>query len=774
MTGATNRIAVWLILPALIVGVVMALILVRTTSPPLVQSIERAARADLEMASSMGLRICEENFDRLLDLRLSNDPDMIQALRRDALDRITALGGRFHQIHLAVLGSNGAVVQTSLQNADLTDVPASLDPFASTVKEQSFLGNKAFFHVRYFPFWRWRIVSFISTSKAMAPLALTKKAVYLTIFGVLFALCLTVLGSFHFLVNRPLQSIMAAAHEVSQGRMKTVPVNRRDELGQVTTAFNTMVSSLKEGKQHIEAMMAELQVSEERYRSVVEHTGTATVILEPDKTISLVNREMVRLSGYSKEEIEGRLSWTELVAYAEDLQRMEHYHRQRREIDPGEPPGSYEFTFVDKLGGLKTVVATVGLIPGTLRSVASFLDITDYKKTQQALAEAKQSAEAASRSKGQFLANMSHEIRTPLNGVLGMLQILQETDLDTQQEECVDIGLKASRSLLRVINDVLDLSKIESGKLALAEEAFEPWQIFKEVAGVFQPMAQKKGLALHMWLDPGLPRSLRGDPARMRQVLFNLLGNALKFTDRGEVRLDVCRLGQDESEELIRLLIVVTDTGAGIPEDKLETVFEEFLQAKSPQGGSAKGTGLGLGIVKRLVALMDSNLAVVSEEGRGTAVYWSLPLRLERGRPGRLDPSLSESYAGSHESVLLAEDDPTSQAVAKKILEDLGKRVLCAGNGQEALKRIQEEGVSCVFMDIQMPEVDGLEAIRRIRRMEAVRGVNGQRIYVVAMTAFAMDGDRERCLAAGADDYIPKPIDRGRLREVCGRIPARQ
>jgi CheY-like chemotaxis protein/anti-sigma regulatory factor (Ser/Thr protein kinase) len=331
----------------------------------------------------------------------------------------------------------------------------------------------------------------------------------------------------------------------------------------------------------------------------------------------------------------------------------------------------------------------------------------------------------------------------------------------------VEIGLNASRSLLRVINDVLDLSKIESGKLALSEEPFDPVQTFEEVVGVFQPMAQKKGLELSLQMEPGLPRSLRGDPTRIRQVLFNLLGNAVKFTEEGSVRLEVWTLPGRQPEDRLRLLVAVTDTGPGIPDGKMDTVFEEFSQALSATSSSVQGTGLGLGIVKRLVHLMHGNLAVDSEEGRGTAVYWTLPLRYAQQRLGRGERAVGKSGFTSPGPVLVAEDDPTNRAVARKLLEDLGKRVICVENGREALQRIQEERFECVLMDIQMPELDGLEAIRRIRRMESVLGTDGGRLFVVAMTAFAMNGDQERCMEAGADEYIAKPIDLGRLREVC-------
>ena len=383
-------------------------------------------------------------------------------------------------------------------------------------------------------------------------------------------------------------------------------------------------------------------------------------------------------------------------------------------------------------------------------------------------------AEAANEAKGRFLANMSHEIRTPMNGVLGVAELLAGTSLDEEQRRYVEIIQASGKSLLRILDDILDFSRIEAGKLDLQSRDFELRKVLEGTAALLAPRAEAKGIGLSWEAAPEVPRLVRGDEGRLRQVLVNLAENAVKFTERGEVRIRVETGGEKAGRRVLRFL--VEDTGIGIPPENRESVFETFTQVDSSSARKYGGAGLGLAISRKLVEMMGGEIGLESEVGKGTVVAFTVPFEEPAGRAsgagsgtGAEGSREKASLGGGRLSgrVLLVEDNPTNQLVASRLMEKFGFSVEVASNGARALEALAAGEFDLVLMDVQMPEMDGIEATRRIR--EGAAGTRNVHIPIIALTAHAMAGDREKCLEAGMDDYLPKPVEAKTLREALER-----
>ncbi|HMK64512.1 MAG TPA: ATP-binding protein, partial [Thermodesulfobacteriota bacterium] len=538
-----------------------------------------------------------------------------------------------------------------------------------------------------------------------------------------------------------------------------------------------------------------LQASEEKYRGLFDNAqvGIFRSWTEDGRLIEC-NDRLVQIFGFSsQQEMKALLKGDECFLYPEERKKM--LSRLQNGI-----LGGFEAQVKRKDGSIIWLLYSARLMreKGVLEGVV--IDISDRKKAEADLLEANRIIEMANRelqstleqanrmaeearnansTKGDFLARMSHEIRTPINGIMGMGGLLLDTTLTTEQREFTETINKSAKSLLTIINDILDFSKIEAGKLELESLDFNLFQILQDVVDLLGLKASEKGLKLSLTMDRRIPEFINGDPGRVRQVLTNLVGNAVKFTNQGEIAIavDLKREGEDN----LLLVLSVRDTGIGIPADKLNNLFKSFTQADNTITRKYGGTGLGLSISKQLAEKMGGSIEAESQPGQGSTFRVILRLGKAKGQNKEASSVPSSDVAflsGDRETqgnlpVLLAEDNPVNQMVARKILERNGFQVEVAANGWEAIRALENSDYQVVLMDVQMPELDGLETTRIIRNPDSK--VRNHEIPIIALTANAIKGDREKCLKVGMNGYLSKPISPkalvAQLRSWMGPIP---
>ena len=514
----------------------------------------------------------------------------------------------------------------------------------------------------------------------------------------------------------------------------------------------------------------ELVASEKRFRLLAENAKDIIYHFSiPEKRFVFMSPACEQLTGYLPDNFYENPKFFFGITHPDWKKYM---NRRWYEMANGKIAPVIEYQIIHKSGEVRWMQQSNYIVyddSGTPAAAEGIVrDVTELKATLAKLEQEKERAEAASEAKSEFLANMSHEIRTPLNGIMGMLQLMQGNAPTSKQLGYINAALQASKRLNNVLSDILDLARVEAGKLQIQQHEFSPEEVLKQIYEMFEINTRQAGLDFVLKLSPDLPRLVIGDNLRLQQILTNIVGNSLKFTEHGGITIEAGRLPNRINDKEV-ILFTVSDTGKGIAKAKMENIFESFTQCSAGYTREHQGAGLGLSICKNLVNLLGGGITIDSHEGQGTTVFISIPFITVSGSEifTHKPKEKASLLPLSGRKILVAEDEKVNRLYTKRFLEEKGCEVETVVNGKQAMEKMTYEDFDLVIMDIQMPVMNGIETTMAIRRGET--GAHNKRIPIIAVTAYAMAGDKEKFLECGMTAYLPKPVEEAELQQVISK-----